>query len=64
MADRTHKTRQKPTFRIAPSKPRNPLVAPALKRVAGPHRKSASAVRAAERRALERATITNESPDD
>ena len=54
MADRSHNTRQKPT-RIAPIKPRNPLVAPAIKRVAGPHRKSASARRSAERIALQRA---------
>ena len=49
MADRTHKTRQKLTFRVAPPKPRNPLVAPALKRAAGPHRKSRGATRAATR---------------
>lgn len=55
MADRTHKTRQKMTFRIAPAKPRNPLVAPAMKRVAGSHRKSRGAVRVAERQALQRA---------
>ena len=52
MADRAHKTRQKMTFRIAPSRPRNPLVAPAMKRVAGAHRKSRGAVRVAERTAL------------
>ncbi len=61
MADRAHKTRQKPTFRIAPPKPRNPLVVPALKRAAGPHRKSRGAERAAERRALAR---DPERPDD
>ncbi len=55
MADRAHKTRQKMTFRIAPSKPRNPLVAPAVKRVAGAHRKTRGAVRIAERQALQRA---------
>ncbi len=55
MADRTQKTRQKLTFRVPVAKPRNPLVAPALKRSAGPHRKSASAARAAERKAVERA---------
>lgn len=55
MAVRTHKTRQKMTFRIAPLKPRNPLVAPALKRAAGAHRKSEGAARAAERLALQRA---------
>lgn len=54
MANRTLKTRQKMTFRIAPIKPRNPLVAPSLKRVAGPHRKSEGAARIAERLALQR----------
>ena len=54
MANRTLKTRQKMTFRVAPIKPRNPLVAPSLKRVAGPHRKSESARRVAEKQALER----------
>jgi hypothetical protein len=60
MADRSHKTRQKLTFRIAPAKPRNPLVAPAIKRVAGPHRKSPGAVRAAQRLALQRAVKIKE----
>lgn len=55
MADRAHKTRQKLTFRVAAPKPRNPLVAPAIRRVAGPHRKSESARRTAERQALKRA---------
>ena len=55
MAIRTHKTRQKMTFRIAPIKPRNPLVAPALKRAAGAHRKSEGAARVADRLALQRA---------
>ena len=54
MADRAHKTRQKMVFRVAVAKPRNPLVAPAIKRVAGPHRKSRSALRGAERVALQR----------
>ena len=54
MAARTHKTRQKMTFRIAPTKPRNPLVAPAMKRAAGPHRKSSGALRVAEEQALRR----------
>ena len=52
MADRAHKTRQKMTFRIAPARPRNPLVAPAMKRAAGAHRKTRGAVRVAERQAL------------
>jgi hypothetical protein len=64
MADRSHKTRQKLTFRLAPIKPRNPLVAPAMKRVAGPHRKSASAIRAAAREALQRAVDEKDLGDD
>ena len=54
MANRTHKTRQKMTFRIAPIKPRNPLVAPSMKRAAGAHRKSDGAARLAEKQALQR----------
>ncbi len=58
MANRTHNTRQKMTFRIAPRiaqiKPRNPLVAPAMKRAAGAHRKSEGALRLAEKHALQR----------
>ena len=61
MADRTHKTRQKLTFRVPVAKPRNPLVAPALKRAAGAHRRSASAVRASERKAIERALKDDDS---
>lgn len=63
MAVRTHKTRQKMTFRIAPIKPRNPLVAPALKRSAGPHRKSPGAIRIAERKNLRR-DLKEEIEDD
>ena len=54
MADRAHRTRQKMTFRLATTKPRNPLVAPAIKRVAGPHRKTRGALRLAERQALQK----------
>jgi len=54
MADRSHKTRQKLTFRLPRTKPRNPLVVPAAKRAAGPHRKAPGALRAAERLALKR----------
>lgn len=46
---------KKTTFRVPVAKPRNPLVAAAIKRVAGPHRKSPGALRAAERTALQRA---------
>ncbi len=52
MADRAHKTRQKPTFRVPVAKPRNPVLVPAMKRAAGPHRKSPGAVRLADKRAL------------
>ena len=55
MADKAHRTRRKLTFRVAPPKPRNPLVAPAIKRVAGPHRKSPGGRRIAEKDALVRA---------
>ena len=55
MAVKTHGTRQKMTFRVAATKPRNPLVVLAKKRAAGPHKKSESAERAAAERALKRA---------
>ena len=55
MAVKTHGTRQKMTFRVATSRPRNPLVVLAKKRAAGPHKKSVSAERAAAERALKRA---------
>lgn len=46
---------RKTTLRVPGSKPRNPLVVAAKKRVAGPHRKSQGALRAADRTALQRA---------
>ena len=53
MANKTLGSRQKLSFRIEPSqrmtKPRNPLAVLAKKRVAGPHGKSASALRQAAR---------------
>ena len=64
MADRAHKTRQKLTFRVPAVRPRNPLVGPAAKRAAGPHRKSASAERFAERQALRRALKKAGDADD
>ena len=64
MAVRAYKDRQKPTSRAGPVKPRNPLVAPAMKRVAGTHRKSASATRAAERLALQRAIDDKDRRED
>lgn len=54
MANRSHNTRQKMTFRVAPIKPRNPLVAPAMMRAAGAHRKSRGAARVADKQALQR----------
>ena len=60
MADRPGKTRQKTTFRVTAPKPRNPLVAPAFKRVAGPHRKPIGAARAAARDALRKKPHTDE----
>jgi hypothetical protein len=63
MADRSHKTRQKLTFRLAQPKPRNPLAVPASRRVAGPHRKARGALRAAERLSLKREAGTKD-PDD
>ena len=43
------------TFRLAPAKPRNPLVAPAIQRAAGAHRKTRGAQRLAGRQALQQA---------
>jgi len=49
MANKTLGTRQKLSFRIEPSqklaKPRNPVAVAAKQRAAGPHRKTASALR-------------------
>ncbi|MEI8326709.1 MAG: hypothetical protein WCH44_15360 [Betaproteobacteria bacterium] len=39
-------------LRLKARKPRNPLVVPALQRKAGAHRKSASALRQAQKKAL------------
>ena len=56
MANKTQAKRQKLSFRIEPAqkaiKPRNPLVVPARQRVAGPHKKTGSAIRQEERRKL------------
>ncbi len=41
-------------LKIAPPKPRNPLVAPAAQRKAGAHRKSQAAVRRANKMALKK----------
>ena len=63
MADRAHKTRQKLTFRVPVATPRNPLVVPAARRVAGPHRKSRSAERSAARVALQRTPVRDDESD-
>jgi hypothetical protein len=47
-------TRHKLTFRIETRKPRNPLALRARQRSAGPHRKSASALRGAAKRELKK----------
>ena len=48
------KTKLKLKLKLAAPKPRNPLVAPAMKRKAGAHRKSASAGRRADKLALKK----------
>ena len=49
MANKALATRQKMSFRVEPSqklaKPRNPVAVAAKQRAAGPHRKTASALR-------------------
>jgi hypothetical protein len=63
MANKALATRQKMRLRIEPSqqfgKPRNPLAVAARQRVAGPHVKSKSAQRQADKRALEKAKLKN-----
>jgi len=54
MANRTHRSRQKLTFRVDSGKPRNPLVVPALQRAAGRHGKSGQALRARARRLVKK----------
>lgn len=68
MANKALAKRQKMVIRIEPSqkalKPRNPLVAPALQRAAGPHRKSASGVRQEQKRLLGRKISTLSEPEE
>lgn len=68
MANKALAKRQKMTIRVEPSqkalKPRNPLVAPALKRAAGPHRKSASGIRQEQKRLLGKKLSAPPEPDD
>lgn len=58
MANKTLRSRQKATFRLAlsprPHKPRNPMAVAAQLRAAGPHRKSASGQRQLQRRTLKK----------
>jgi hypothetical protein len=54
MANKTHGTRQKLTFKLPATKPRNPLVAVAGKRKAGSHAPEKGAVRQAEKRATKK----------
>jgi len=44
-------------LRLKARKPRNPLVVPALQRKAGAHRKSASALRQAQKKALRKEVV-------
>lgn len=64
MANKALATRQKMRIRVEPSqqfgKPRNPFAALAKQRSAGPHVKSKSAERQADKRALEKAKLKNE----
>ncbi len=65
MATRIPKTLGKTPLRVPASRPRTPLVAAAMKRAAGPHRKSEGATRVADRTALRRALQQKtERPDD
>ena len=50
-------------LKLAAPKPRNPLVAPAAHRKAGAHRKSASALRQAEKVALQAALKKSSNED-
>jgi hypothetical protein len=54
MANKAHGTRQKLTFKLPATKPRNPLVAVAGKRKAGSHLLETGAVRQAEKRKLKK----------
>ncbi|WP_034301221.1 hypothetical protein [Herbaspirillum sp. RV1423] len=58
MANKTLGTRQKLSFRIEPSqkiaRPRNPVAVAAKQRVAGPHRKTTSALRQSAQREVKK----------
>ncbi len=59
MANKALSNRQKLTIRVEPSqralKPRNPIALAAKQRVAGPHRKTTSALRQLQQRRLKKA---------
>jgi hypothetical protein len=58
MANKALAKRQNLSFRVEPSqkgmKPRNPIALAARQRVAGPHRKTASAIRQVQQRTLKK----------
>jgi hypothetical protein len=54
MANKTHGTRQKLTFKLPAIKPRNPLVVEAGKRKAGSHTPDKGAVRQAQKRQVKK----------
>jgi hypothetical protein len=64
MANKGLATRQKMRLKVEPSqqfgKPRNPIAVAAKLRAAGPHKKGATAVRQAEKRALAKAKLVAE----
>jgi hypothetical protein len=65
MANKALSKRQKLAFRVEPSqkalKPRNPVSVPARQRAAGPHQKTASALRHLQQQALKK---TLDEPDE
>jgi hypothetical protein len=64
MANKALATRQKMTMRVEPSqkfgKPRNPFAVAAQQRVAGPHKKSASAQRQEDKRQLAKTPLKSQ----
>jgi hypothetical protein len=65
MANKALAKRQKLSFRIEPSqkglKPRNPLAIAAKQRVAGPHKKTGSAIRQIQERSLKKILVDPDS---
>ncbi len=64
MANKTHGTRQKMTFRVEATKPRNPLAVKARQMPAGPHGKTTGAKRAAEKNQLKKTLVAEQLNDD